>query len=276
MILKGWCRLNHVKDVIISGAAGNMGSVLSLELARQGFRPVLIDSNLKTLDILSKVIAKEGFEVISFRVDLTVRAEVLSLKERFETFGIKPSNFLLLASINRTLEEVSKQTNDGLLEDWNNDFQVGVMGNYNLCKLFLEDLKSSGAGSIVFMSSDLGIIGPDQTLYCNCGFRVTNPSACHCPNKPASYSAIKFAQIGLTKFMASTWGGYGIRTNALCPSGFEDELPEWFATKLATRNPMNKLARFEDISGLVGFLFSKDSWFINGAVIPFDGGRVNW
>ncbi len=268
--------MSNTKDVVISGAAGNMGSVLSLELARQGFRPILIDSNPQGLKTLTSLISAEGFDAISLTVDLTIPVEVLTLKDRFSALDVNPSNFLLLASINRTLDEVSKLSDESLLEDWGYDFQVGVMGNYNLCKLFLDDLKSKGTGSIVFMSSDLGLIGPDQALYCKCGFRNTNPYACTCPNKPASYSAIKFAQIGLTKFMASTWGGFGIRTNAICPTGFKDELPEWFATRLAARNPMNKLARYDDIAGLVAFLFSEESWFINGIVIPFDGGRVSW
>ena len=75
-------------------------------------------------------------------------------------------------------------------------------------------MANKGSGVILNISSDLGIIAPDQRIY-----KKENVSENEQPVKPVTYSVIKHGLIGLTKYLATYWNDKGVRCNALCPGG---------------------------------------------------------
>ena len=84
------------------------------------------------------------------------------------------------------------------LENWNNDISIGLTGAF-ICTKYYGHLisTSSKKGSIVNISSDLGLIAPDQRIYP----KKNNIK----PVKPVSYSVSKFGIIGLTKYTSTYW-----------------------------------------------------------------------
>jgi len=270
-------KVNELKQaVLISGGAGKIGTEICLELSRNGFLPIALDCHHANLESLKNLATTEKLEVLTFECDVTKDHELSQIKETLEDLSISLSSLILLASIDRKLESLNDQSEKFEFEDWNKDFELGLTANYNLCKLYFSDLIKQESSQIIFVSSDLGVIGPDQEIYCTCGKRGTDPRNCFCPTKPAVYSAVKFGQIGLVKYLAASWGIFNIHTNAICPTGFSDDLPLEFQKKLARKNPMNRLIRYKEISGIIQFLLTSKSSFINGAVIPLDGGRSAW
>ena len=124
---------------------------------------------------------------------------------------------------------------------------------------------------ILNISSDLGIIAPDQRLYMKEGLdRIQQPV------KPVTYSVIKHGLIGLTKYIATYWADQGIRVNTLCPGGIYNDQPEEFVTRISSLIPFGRMANPDELKGSVLFLISDASSYINGATIVVDGGRSVW
>mgnify|MGYP000208071411 CR=1 FL=1 len=87
-------------------------------------------------------------------------------------------------------------------------------------------MAENGGGIIINISSDLGIIAPDQRLYEKNGLSDKNQ-----PVKPVTYSVVKHGLIGLTKYLATYWADKGIRVNCLCPGGVFDKQENSFLKK---------------------------------------------
>ena len=118
-------------------------------------------------------------------------------------------------------------------------------------------------GAILNVSSDLGIIAPDQRIYKKFNFV-----------KPVTYSVTKHGIIGLTKYTASYWGEKNIRCNAIAPGGMFNNQDKLFVKKINQLIPLGRMAKKNEYNALVLFLCSDLSSYINGATISADGGRT--
>jgi NAD(P)-dependent dehydrogenase (short-subunit alcohol dehydrogenase family) len=96
----------------------------------------------------------------------------------------------------------------------------------------------------------------------------------------AAYNASKHGLIGLTRTLASEWGGRGVRTNAVCPGWVKTEMDEsdqagghYSDADIENRVPMARFARPTDIAEAIAFLADpKLSGFVNGMELRVDGG----
>ena len=104
-------------------------------------------------------------------------------------------------------------------------------------------LKNKEKGVIVNISSDLGLIAPDQRIY-----EIPGIDKDKQPVKPITYSVIKTGLIGLSKYLATYFQGE-IRSNAICPGGVRNNQSDEFVKKLEGLNPMGRMA---NSSGIVG------------------------
>lgn len=155
------------------------------------------------------------------------------------------------------------------LAEWDADLRVGLTGAF-LCAKHFSPLMPAGS-SIVNISSDLGLIAPDQRLYRKDGLPEEQQ-----PVKPVSYSAVKSGLIGLTRYLATYWEDGRIRCNALCPGGVENDQDPELQRRIRDRIPMGRMARPDEYHGSLVFLLSPASAYLNGAVIAADGGRTAW
>ena len=122
----------------------------------------------------------------------------------------------------------------------------------------------NGGGVILNISSDLGIIAPDQRIY--------DKDA----PKPITYSASKWAIIGMTKYLAIYFADKNIRVNSLCPSGVYNSQPDEFVERLTNLIPMGRMANGDEYKGAVVFMCSDASSYMTGSNIIIDGGRTSW
>ena len=118
-------------------------------------------------------------------------------------------------------------------------------------------------GNILNISSDLGIIAPDQRIYKNSGF-----------TKPITYSVVKHGIIGLTKYTASYWAKELIKNaNAIAPGGIYNNQDGTFIKKINQLIPLGRMAKKNEYNALVLFLCSDLSSYLTGSIVIADGGR---
>jgi NAD(P)-dependent dehydrogenase (short-subunit alcohol dehydrogenase family) len=128
-----------------------------------------------------------------------------------------------------------------------------------------------GRGVIVNVASDLALIGPDQRIYRQPGL----PDHLQ-PVKPVTYSVVKAALVGLTRYLATYWADRGVRVNAISPGGVYNGQPDEFVAKLAQLIPLGRMANLDEYRGAILFLCSDASSYMTGNNLVVDGGRTCW
>jgi NAD(P)-dependent dehydrogenase (short-subunit alcohol dehydrogenase family) len=158
------------------------------------------------------------------------------------------------------------------LDSWDQDLLVGLTGAYFCSKHYGTQIaKNSYGGVIINISSDLGLISPDQRLYRKEGVKEDCQSV-----KPITYSVVKTGLIGLTRYLSTYWADKNIRCNAMCPGGVENGQPEDFLKEVNARIPMGRMANADEYQGTLLWMLSDASSYLNGAIIPIEGGRTAW
>jgi NAD(P)-dependent dehydrogenase (short-subunit alcohol dehydrogenase family) len=259
------------KVIVITGAGGLLGKKHAEVIAAFGGSPVLLDLHEGPIKKLAGELTKK-YSVSA----ITNEEEIFSsCNQIINQFG-KIDGLVNNAANNPKVEDSSK-TNFSRLESfpiatWNQDILVGLTGAYLCSKHYGAQIaKNPNGGSIINISSDLGLMGPDQRLYMKPGVADDNQ-----PVKPVSYSVVKTGLLGLTRYLATYWADRNVRCNALCPGGVENGQPEHFMNEVCLRIPMGRLAQSGEYQGVLVFMLSDASSYLNGAVIPVDGGRTAW
>ena len=117
-------------------------------------------------------------------------------------------------------------------------------------------------GSIIQLSSIYGVVAQDLTIYKGTNMREN-----------MTYSVIKGGINNLTKQMASYYGKYQIRCNALCPGGIEEKKHNSkFLKNYKNKVPLKRFCKSTDVAASALFLASEASSYITGSTIMVDGG----
>jgi NAD(P)-dependent dehydrogenase (short-subunit alcohol dehydrogenase family) len=240
------------KTALITGAGSGIGRACALAFAREGARVALVG---RRKDRLEKV-AKEMGEAEVFSADISNKEKVDLLvnqaSARLGSLNILLNNAGVL--VPGTAERISE-------EDWDRTFEVNVRGLWLLSRAVLPHMRKAGGGSIINMSSVLGLVGARNR---------------------AAYSASKGAVTMLTKCMALDHAADKIRVNCICPAFVETELTSDFITNApdpaaALRDrinlhPIGRLGRPQDVAGMAIYLASDESSWVTGAAFTVDGG----
>ena len=265
------------KIVVITGAVGLLGEKHAEAVAAYGGTPVLLDLSQTAVDLLAEKLNKQyRVNAVGFSVDITDEDQVrITSNDVCKKFG-KVDGLVNNAANNPKVEATSEKNFSRLenfpLDMWEQDIAVGLTGSY-LCTKYFGFLISQNkdGGSIVNISSDLGVMAPDQRLYEEEGVERDQQNV-----KPVTYSVVKSGMIGLTRYIATYWADKNVRCNAMCPGGVENGQPESFLNKVHSRIPMNRLAQPNEYQGTLLWMLSDASSYLNGAIISVDGGRTAW
>lgn len=265
------------KVIVITGAAGLLGRKHAEAIANFGGTPILLDLSEGIINNLANELnAKYDTGAIGFAVDITNEEEINSnANELVEKFG-RIDGLVNNAANNPKVEDCNEVNFSRLenfpLDIWNDDISVGLTGAFLCAKYYgFQISKNSGGGSIINISSDLGLIAPDQRLY------KKNNIDDHLQNvKPITYSVVKTGLIGLTRYLATYWADKNVRCNAICPGGVENGQPVEFLKEVISRIPMNRLANANEYQGALIWMLSDASSYLNGSVVAVDGGRTCW
>ena len=265
------------KIIVITGATGLLGRKHAEAVAAYGGHPVLIDLSEEAVISLASDLNKQfGTNASGCQVDITDEDRIEeNVQELLEKYG--RIDGLVNNAANNPKVEDSSEKNFSRLENfpvdvWNQDVAVGLTGSFLCAKHYGYAIsKNKEGGSIVNISSDLGVMAPDQRLYTQVGMPEERQ-----PVKPVTYSVVKTGMIGLTRYLATYWADKNVRCNAMCPGGVENGQPEGFLAEVSSRIPMNRLAQADEYQGTLLWMLSDASSYLNGAIIPVEGGRTAW
>ena len=265
------------KVAIITGGAGMLGEMHAEAIAEAGGHPVLADINgkeaIKKANIISE---KYNVESIGIGTDITDKTDVKAMLDavlkKFGQIDILINNAANDPKVKAKDENKAWSRFENFpIEAWNLDIAVGLTGAFLCTQVVGSEMAHRGSGVILNISSDLGIIAPDQRIYHKEGLPDEKQ-----PVKPVSYPVIKSALIGLTRYAATYWANKGIRVNAICPGGVQTDQPDDFIEKLTFHIPMGRMAQKEEYKGAILFLVSDASSYMTGSVLIVDGGRTCW
>ena len=238
---------------LVTGAGSGLGRAIALELARRG-TPVACayGSNDAGAKETVALIEESGGVAAPFGADVAVEAQVKELFREVKEWRAAPLILIANAGARR----------DGLavkypLDAWERTLGVNLTGAFLCAREALRGMHRARWGRIVFISSVAGLRG--------------NPGQ-------SSYSASKAGLFGLTRSLAREVGARGITVNAVAPGFVETaivaEVSEEARARMLELTAAGRPGRPEEIAAAVGFLTSEEAAYVNGAVLPVDGGMT--
>lgn len=266
------------KTVVVTGGAGLLGQKHAEGILEGKGIPVLLDISEESIEKTVRELKKlypDGI-VESYKADITDRASLEYVCTEIEKKYGNIYGLINNAANNPKIEGGSKNLGatkfvDFPLDMWNQDLNVGITGAFLCAQVFGKSMEKFKKGVIINIGSDYGVIAPDQRVYRKEGMPEEQQII-----KPVSYSVVKHAMIGLTKYLAVYWAEKGIRVNTLCPASLSNGQNEEFVKKLSTRIPMGRMSRPDEYPATVLYMLSEASSYMTGATVILDGGRTSW
>jgi NAD(P)-dependent dehydrogenase (short-subunit alcohol dehydrogenase family) len=244
------------KVALVTGASSGIGQATALAFAREGAKVVAAARRVQQGEETVDMIKRNGGEAIFVKADIASAAEVESLMRATITAYGRLDCALNNAGTSGALMpavDVSEQ-------EWDSVINTNLKGAWLCLKHEIELMVKQGSGSIVNMSSVLGLGGT--------------------PIGASAYVASKHALIGLTKVTAVEYAKRGVRVNAVCPGFIETALIEVATTspeakdQLIALHPIGRLGNPEEVAEAVVWLCSDAASFVTGHSMVVDGGYI--
>ncbi len=241
------------KTVLITGSARGIGKAIAKAFAENGANVIInyVSSEKQAL-LLSDEINKAGGNSIVVQGDVSNFDESKALIEKtIETYG---KIDILINNSGITRDNLMLRMTES---DFDKVIDVNLKGTWNMCKNITRLFLKNKSGSIINITSVVGIIG--------------NPGQ-------ANYVASKAGIIGLTKSLAKEFGSRNIRVNAVAPgfikTDMTDKLPEDVKKQYLNQIPLKEFGTPNDIANICLFLASNEAKYITGQVINVNGGMI--
>lgn len=241
---------------LITGAGSGIGRASAINMAANGAAVMCSDIDSQAAEGTVAAISEAGGRADSIGLDVSDSSEVeRAVAQTVERMG--------------GLNVLFNNAGVGGGFDWHQTIAVNLTGVYYGLLHAAPYMAANGGGVIINTASVAGLVG------------LTGPEP-HPPNEDeggaGAYVAAKHGVSGLTKQFAVNYGRYGVRVNAIAPGYIytamtaelrELEEGEAYLTDL---HPMGRLGQPEEIASVASFLASDAASFINGVVLPVDGG----
>jgi len=237
---------------VITGAGQGIGRRTAEVLAGKGYALALND--IRSTRGALEAVRRIGAEAIEVLGDVSSETDVDRIARTVQQHYGRVDLLVNNAGIS-----FIRPAEDTGAEEWRRVLEVNLTGPFLLCRAFGKLMLQRGEGAIVNVASVAGLAGIGDR---------------------AAYNASKHGLIGLTRTLASEWGGRGVRCNAVCPGWVKTEMDEadqaggyYSDADIENRVPMARFARPTEIAEAIAFLADpKLSGFVNGMELRVDGG----
>lgn len=238
------------KRALITGANRGLGQAMAVALAEAGADIAAVGNNTPD-ETKAKVLAL-GRKFVFIKADLTSTAPIPEIVSM--TINALGGIDILInnSGIIRRADSV-----DFTEEDWDAVMNVNIKSAFFMCQAVGRHMIARGSGKIINIASMLSFQG---------GIRVP------------PYTASKSGIAGITRLLANEWASKGLNINAIAPGYFATDVTSQLQADvernkaILDRIPASRWGEPDDLKGAAVFLSSKASDYVNGAIIPVDGG----
>lgn len=242
------------QKAIVTGGTRGLGKGMAEVLLEAGVEVVIFGSGASVHDV-AKEFCDRGFACHGLTVDLAdAKAREEGFGKALEALGGDLDILVTAAGVQKR-----HKSEEFPLDDWNAVLEVNLTAVFDLCQRAARVMLPKGRGKIVNIASLLSFFG---------GYTV-----------PA-YAASKGGIAQLTKALANEWASKGICINALAPGYMATDMntallaDEGRNAEISARIPTHRWGTPEDMKGPLLFLASGASDYVNGTIIPVDGGYL--
>jgi NAD(P)-dependent dehydrogenase (short-subunit alcohol dehydrogenase family) len=258
---------------VVTGAFGNLGPVWTRALLDAGASVVGLDlpEAKPTAAVAALQAEYDESRLVLLPASVTDREALIAARARVRSAFGAPHVLVNNAGVDQPpspsgggylLEDIPFEVNRRI-------FEVNTLGLFQVVQIFGSEMVKAGRGSIINIGSLYASVSPDPRFYDHI---VSDPPFL----KPPAYGASKAAIVNLTKYLATAFGPYNVRVNALSPGGVLGAQDEQFKRKFCARVPLGRMAVHEDLVGPMQFLASDASAYVTGTELRIDGGFTAW
>ncbi|KAB7668388.1 SDR family NAD(P)-dependent oxidoreductase [Bacillus sp. B1-b2] len=242
------------KVAIITGGGNGLGRAVAIKLAKAGVNSTIVDVSEQAGKETVRLVEELGAKAIFVKADVSKAEQVKNyVDQTVEAFGT-----IDMFYNNAGISGPGKRFAENTIEEIDQVLSINLSGALYGLKYVLEVMLKNGGGSIVNTSSTAGLVGQETV---------------------GSYSATKHGIVGITKTIAAEYAREGIQINAIAPGTTETPMVKEYREKnpenfklVEAGIPQRRLGQSEEVAELVVFLLNGEAKYINGAVVPIDGG----
>ena len=266
------------KVALITGGGGLLGPKHAEAIIEYGGKVILADWHEDRVKLKAEDLNKKYNKNIAIGVymDVTNKNSIENVLNNFPNIDILINNAAKDPKVKKGEGNLKPTSRFEIMteEYWKEGIDAAINGTFLVSQAVANKMKTKSdktKGVILNISSDLGVIAPDQRIYRKEGVAEDEQNV-----KPITYSAAKWAVIGMTKYLGVYFAKEGIRVNALSPTGVYNNHPEDFVKKLSNIIPMGRMADIDEYKGAIVFLCSDASSYMTGENVVIDGGKTVW
>ena len=242
------------KVALVTGASRGIGRAIAVEMCKGGADVVLVGRDRAALDETAEVCVGERIGAVAHVITADVADQAAMeavVAETLERFG---RGDFAIANAGQSVDSLLLRLKPDVIDQM---LDVNLKSAFYLCGAVAKPMMKQRAGSIVLVSSIVGITG-------NAG--------------QAAYAASKAGLLALAKSLAKELGSRNIRVNAVAPGLIEtamtEKMPDAAKEALVKQSALGRAGRPEDIGGVVAFLCSDAAAYVTGQTIVVDGGVI--
>jgi len=244
------------KVVVVTGAAGGIGSAISERFATEGAHVVSVDKNAKWLDLLCERLRAKGLDTQPLLLDCSdfdaVQEAARGLESEHGSIDV------LVNNCGQSAREKQTDFTDSDPAIWEWLIDTNLRPTLNWSRAVAPGMRARGAGKIVNTASESAVYGDLKLV---------------------DYAAAKGGVVGFTHGLARELAPFGINVNAVSPGvtrtrAVIDGVPQEIVDAAMAQIPRGKMCEPEDMAAVIRFLASEDARGIVGQNIIVSGGRT--
>ena len=239
---------------VVTGASSGLGKQISMALAKQGADLVILARRIERLEEFKIELEKEGVKVLPVKCDVTSTEDIdNACSAAVKEFG------KVDILVNCAGSSKDKGVLDMADDEWDFTIATDETSVFKMTRAFGNVMKKNNYGRIINIASMYGLVGNTEI-------------------PTIAYHASKGAVVNFTRAVAAELATSGITCNAICPGYFYTELTtqvldtEQFQEFAKTHVPMQRYGQEGELSSAVIFLAADESSYVNGVILPVDGG----